>query len=176
MIGRLVYIIVALLLLLLEQNASWGLPWSQDMMNAPSVKPQETVVEETPQSAVPTHGEEPIPIPANIGELFQAKVRAVSLVNPVDATADSIEKGKFFYETNCFPCHGKEGFGDGPVGKKFSPPPSNLTTDFVQKQPDGQLFLTITHGSIAMPFYRDALYPEERWHLINYVKGVLGRK
>ena len=176
MIGRLAYILIAILLLISEQNLSWGLPWSKDMKDAPSVKPQETIVETTPESSVSIKGEEPIPIPKNIGELFQAKVKAASLVNPVEATAESLEKGKFFYDTNCFPCHGETGLGDGLVGKKFSPPAANLTTDSIQKQPDGQIFLTITHGSIAMPFYRDSMNPEERWHLINYIKGVLGKK
>ncbi len=154
----------------------WAWPWSQDMFDQISIKPQETIVETTPESSVSITNEEPIPIPKNIGELFQAKVKAAALLNPVEPTAESIESGKFFYDTHCYPCHGKEGLGDGPVGKKFSPPAANLTTESIQKQPDGQMFVTITHGSIAMPFYRDAMNPEERWHLINYIQGVFGKK
>lgn len=176
MMGRLVYVLIAILLLFFEYNLSWGMPWSKDMKDAPSVKPQETSVEATPESSVSIEDEEPIPIPKNIGELFQAKVKAASLPNPVEQTAESLEQGKVFYDTHCYACHGEEGLGDGPVGKKFSPPAANLTTDSIQKQPDGQMFLTITHGSIAMPFYRDAMNPEERWHLINYIKGALGKK
>jgi mono/diheme cytochrome c family protein len=175
MMSRLAYVLIAMLLLFFDQNLSWGMPWSKDMKDAPSVKPQETIVEETPESSVSTTDEEPIPIPKNIGELFQAKVKAASLTNPVEQNFKSLEKGKVFYDVHCSPCHGKEGLGDGPVGKKFSPPAANLTTDSIRKQPDGQLFLTISHGSIAMPFYRDALNPEERWHLINYMKGALGK-
>jgi mono/diheme cytochrome c family protein len=174
--SRLTYVLIAMFLLLFEYNLSWGLPWSKDMKDAPSVKPQETIVEETPESSVSTAGEEPIPIPKNIGELFQAKVKAASLVNPVERTFESMEKGKVFYDLNCYPCHGEKGLGDGPVGKKFSPPAANLSTESIQKQPDGQIFLTISHGSIAMPFYRDAMSPEERWHLINYIKGALGKE
>ena len=66
--------------------------------------------------------------------------------------------------------------GDGPVARKFIPDPMNLTLDYVQIQPDGQLFYTISHGSIAMPSYRDSITVKDRWHLINYIKAVLGEK
>ena len=49
-----------------------------------------------------------------------------------------------------------------------------LNLDYVQLQPDGQLFYTISHGSIAMPFYRQAILPEDRWHLVNFIKEVFG--
>ncbi len=50
----------------------------------------------------------------------------------------------------------------------------NLTLDYVQLQPDGQLYYTISHGSIAMPYYRQAIVAEDRWNLINYIKEALG--
>ena len=49
-----------------------------------------------------------------------------------------------------------------------------LNLDYVQLQPDGQIFYTISHGSIAMPFYRQAILSEDRWHLVNFVKEVFG--
>ncbi|MBT8143461.1 MAG: cytochrome c, partial [Gammaproteobacteria bacterium] len=76
-------------------------------------------------------------------------------------------------QTHCASCHGAGGSGDGPVGLKYVPPPMDLTTDYVQQQADGQLFYTITHGGVVMPFYRDAIDIEDRWHLINYIKSEL---
>ena len=51
----------------------------------------------------------------------------------------------------------------------------NLTLDYVQTQPDGQLFYTISHGSIAMPYYRDSIPARQRWDLVNYLKVVIGQ-
>jgi hypothetical protein len=48
--------------------------------------------------------------------------------------------------------------------------------DYVQLQPDGQIFFTISYGSIAMPFYRDSIPEDDRWHVVNYIKHVLGQK
>ena len=52
----------------------------------------------------------------------------------------------------------------------------DLTLEYVQQQPDGQIWYTISHGSIAMPYYRDSIRDVERWHVVNYVKQVLNPK
>jgi hypothetical protein len=49
-----------------------------------------------------------------------------------------------------------------------------LNLDYVQLQPDGQLFYTISHGSIAMPYYRQAMLAEDRWNVVNYITEVFG--
>jgi hypothetical protein len=51
-----------------------------------------------------------------------------------------------------------------------------LNLDYVQLQPDGQIFYTISHGSIAMPFYRQSMPAEDRWHLVNFIKEVFGER
>ena len=91
------------------------------------------------------------------------------------ASPESIERGRYFYEINCLVCHGEAGKGDGPVGKKFEDKaPVDLNEAYTQDQADGQLFFTLTRGREAMPFYRDALSPEERWDVVNFVKDELG--
>ncbi|MEE8233489.1 MAG: cytochrome c [Gammaproteobacteria bacterium] len=163
------------LLLLLLPDTAITLPWDEDMRDQPSVKPQESKVETAPES-VPTTGEEPTPPPENINELVKARLQAGAMKNPVPMTGGSVNRGKVLYDIQCAVCHGKHGHGDGPVGRKFIPDPMNLTLDYVQIQPDGQLFYTISHGSIAMPSYRDSITVKDRWHLINYIKAVLGEK
>jgi len=49
-----------------------------------------------------------------------------------------------------------------------------LNEDYTQDQADGQLFFTITRGRALMPYYRDALNIEERWHVVNYLKQEFG--
>ncbi len=90
---------------------------------------------------------------------------------------ESLAQGEYLYQINCLVCHGKEGLGDGPVGQKFvTKSPVDLHEDYTQDQADGQLFFTLTRGRALMPFYRDALSVEERWHVINYVKNEFGKK
>ncbi len=154
---------------------SLALPWDEDMRNQPSVKPQESQVR-TNTSSVPTKNKETIPTPAGINELVLARLAAGELENPVRVTPESLNLGKSLYEVHCRTCHGDQGRGDGPVGLKFVVAPMDLTMDYVQLQPDGQIFFTISHGSIAMPFYRDSIPEDDRWHVVNYIKHVLGQK
>ena len=167
------YLIVMLLGIL--PTAALPLPWDEDMRDQPSVKPQESQVRNN-ASSVPREGKELFPPPKDMTELVQNRLKAGAIKNPVPKTGKSLNRGKYVYDLHCAVCHGDQGYGDGPVGKKYIPDPMNLTIDYVQLQPDGQLFYTISHGSIAMPYYRDSIPAEDRWHLINYIKSVLGQK
>ncbi len=150
------------------------LPWDKDMVDQPSRKPQDSVVETNPTS-VPVGGKDRYPPPKDIIELVRARLDAgKTLVNPIPKSPESLARGREMYVLHCLVCHGKQGRGDGPVGQKFVPQPMELNLDYVQLQPDGQLFYTISHGSIAMPFYRQAMPAEDRWHLVNYIKEVFG--
>ena len=147
-------------------------PWSKDMKNQPSVKPQESQVTLN-RSSVPNDGGEPYGAPKDMPELVRMRLEAGKLTNPVPKSAESLNRGKALYDVHCGVCHGAQGRGDGPVGGKYIPDPMDLTLDYVQMQPDGQLYYTISHGSIAMPYYRDSIAKQERWHVINYIKEVL---
>lgn len=151
----------------------WSLPWDRDMQNQPSVKAQESVVE-TSSESVPIGDQELFSVPNGLIELVRARLVAGEvLVNPIANSAESLERGRQLYEVHCLVCHGAEGQGNGPVGQKFVPQPMNLRVDYVQLQPDGQLYYTISHGSIVMPYYRQAIIAEDRWNLINYIKQVM---
>ena len=153
-------------------NLGSALPWSKDMKNQASVKPQESQVEVN-RSSIPRDGGDRYRAPQDMGELVRMRLDAGKLDNPVPKSAESLNRGKALYDIHCAVCHGVQGHGDGPVGKKYIPDPMDLTLDYVQLQPDGQLYYTISHGSIAMPFYRDSIAKQERWHVINYIKEVL---
>jgi mono/diheme cytochrome c family protein len=107
--------------------------------------------------------------------MSDAKDAAATIRNPVPATPASIERGKYFFEINCLVCHGATGLGDGPVGQKFvDKAPVDLNDAYTQDQADGQIFFTLTRGRELMPFYRDALSPDERWDVINYIRHEFG--
>ena len=161
---------------LLTASAQVGAnPWSEDMRDQPSVKPNEAQVE-TDDGAVASGGKEPIGRPTDLTHLVNSRLAAgTELNNPKAKSPASLLRGKEVYDVHCLVCHGADGHGDGAVGKKFVPPPMDLTLEYVQSQPDGQLFFTISRGSIAMPYYKDVISPDDRWHLINYLKEVLGQ-
>jgi len=167
---------IAVLLLFSQANPGWGFPWDQDMVDQPGAKPQRSPAPAEPGS-IPIVGGETMPAPTTDIAMDEAKDAAATVLNPIPATAESLAQGAYLYEINCRVCHGKQGQGDGPVGLKFvTKSPVNLHEDYTQDQADGQLFFTLTRGRALMPFYRDALSVEERWHVINYVKHEFGNR
>jgi mono/diheme cytochrome c family protein len=154
-----------LLILALLPGMAHAWPWSRDMMNQPSIKPQEGKMPAAPKKSIPVSG-------------LQTKVKnrlyAYKLANPVAADNKSIARGKQFFTIFCVPCHGVEGKGDGPVGKKFPVPPMDLTNNFIQNEAfDNWIFSNITFGGRLMPSYQNDLLPEERWDVVNYIKHGL---
>ncbi len=161
-------------------------PWSQDMMNQPSIKPQELPPGKTapapyPSRSVPVQG-----IPTKVNNLEEAN----TLANPIPVSEESLQKGRTLFRIVCAACHGLSGQGvdnpvDSPVAEKIGA--ANLTTEYVQQQlTEGWIFGTITYGSAStlMPPYgvtkggvgSNDLSPEERWHVVNYVRHGLTKE
>lgn len=150
----------------LVPGAAYAWPWSWDMFNQRSYKAQEDTPPPTPEGIVTTNGR----------VYIKDRADSARLKNPFEATKPSIERGGVKYKTACAPCHGDTGKGDGLVGQKYVAP-TDLTTDYVQNKPAGDIYYTITYGGLAiMPSYGDSLSPEDRWHVVNYIKNVLGKK
>lgn len=160
---------------LLAPTLAYAWPWSQDMMDQPSVKPQEPVRDgkmmEFPHRSVPVQG-----LPTQVADREAAK----TLANPVPATAESIQEGRALFRIVCAACHGLTGLADSPVSDKIGAIP--LNDDYVQKQlTEGWIFGTITYGSAIMPPYgvpggkagANDLSVEERWHVVNYMRHAL---
>ncbi|MBH97834.1 MAG: hypothetical protein CMM56_05210 [Rhodospirillaceae bacterium] len=164
---------LTLFLVLWVPIISWGFPWNQDMVDQPTEKPLESEAPPGPGS-IPILGGETLPAPTTVVGMTEAKDDAASLENPVPMTQQSIDRGKTLYEINCSVCHGAGGEGDGTVGLLFSVAPVNLNDAYTQDQADGSIFFTITRGRGVMPYYRDALDHEERWHVINYLRAEFG--
>ncbi len=148
-----------------------SMPWSWDLFAQPSHKAQEEKALAMPEGTVPVKGK-----PLEIASMADA----TSVKSPVRATRESIERGRDRYSIYCAVCHGSSGRGDGTVGVQFAAP-TDLTSNYVQKKEHGEIFYTITHGGAgilgirnsidkrSMPRYADAIAPEDRWHIANYV-------
>ncbi len=153
-------------------GALQALPWNDDMKDQPSVKTQESEVE-LPSESVPGDGGE-LDGPNDLQELVRARLLVgESLSDPLSEEQANAGDAALKYEHYCQTCHGAGGTGDGAVGLKYNPQPMDLTLPYVQNQPDGQLFYTITHGGVVMPSYRFALSQEDRWRIVRYLRTGL---
>jgi high-affinity iron transporter len=64
----------------------------------------------------------------------------------VSAAAGDAAKGKSVYQSKCVTCHGAEGKGDGPVGKKLKPPAGNFSSPESKKKSPEELQKIIENG------------------------------
>lgn len=91
-----------------------------------------------------------------------------------------LKRGRERYGIYCFPCHGAEGFGNGPVhqraltlkGGTVWVPPSNLTDAERKSRTDGFLFNVITNGIRNMPSYGAQVPVKDRWAIVSYVRAL----
>ena len=156
--------------LLLAPALAQAWPWSKDMSEQISVKPQESVDPKHPgMEPYPAHS---VPVP---GTTVYVKDRdaAEKMPNPVKADQKSLEFGGKLFGIYCTPCHGYQGKGDGLVGKKLIIQPFDLTAEHARSVSDGYIFGMMTFGGAVMPSYANDLSPKERWHVVNYVRHVL---
>jgi mono/diheme cytochrome c family protein len=97
-------------------------------------------------------------------------------VNPIAASPDSLARGQQLYTESCLACHGPQGRGDGPIARTLRPPPADLREHMAAGHTDAELFEWITNGipGTAMPAWKDQLPPDDRWHVINYLRTFAG--
>lgn len=157
-------------LLALSPVVAHAWPWSMDMANQISIKPQESVDVNHPGPALFPQRSVPVP-----GTTVFVKDRdaAEKLPNPVAADEKSVAMGGKLFAIYCVPCHGKSGTGDGYVGEKLVLRPFDLTSDRLAGLPDGHIFGMMTFGGAIMPVYANDLSPTERWDVVNYVRKGL---
>ena len=162
LIAFIVVVIVAVLTVLMAQllTGCW-VDVGNEMGDQPSVGYVEPPRSSAPDEAVPFTGPDVPP-----GEGIPA--------NPVSRTADSEDRGFAAYVLFCSTCHG-EAAGEpapGPVGALIAPPPPHLG-DVMGGLQDGEVFLAISRGFGRMPALASRMSPEERWHLVNYLRGLV---
>lgn len=93
--------------------------------------------------------------------------------NPIPISMESMKIGEERFKVLCATCHGKLGEGDGGVvGPGRFPAPPSLHTDGARAYEDGTIYHIIMKGNGKMPGYADKLEPDERWHVINYLRAL----
>lgn len=96
---------------------------------------------------------------------------AKNLKNPLAKSDKAVTDGKKIAETNCAPCHGPKGLGDGPAAAALPVKPANWTSPAVQAESDGELFWKITNGRGPMPPWKH-LSENDRWALVQYIRSL----
>jgi len=108
-------------------------------------------------------------------EKWEAPAEAKKTKNPVKATPQVLEGAKKIAQTQCAPCHGMSGKGDGPAAANLPVKPADWTSKRVQAESDGELFWKITNGRGPMPPWKH-LSEQERWGLVHYVRSLAPKK
>jgi mono/diheme cytochrome c family protein len=93
-------------------------------------------------------------------------VLLLALVVPFSALA--ADAAAAMYKTRCGPCHGADGSGNTPMGKKLAA--KALGSPEVQKQTDEQLQKVIASGKGKMPAF-DKLSAAQIGDLVKVVRG-----
>ena len=148
----------------------------QDMMEQPSIKPQE-YDESSPNHSgmrVPPEGTQPVGyIPYRYAKDFTLSSQNK---NPVagDFSEATISVGLKFYQTNCMVCHGSHGEGgeNSSVGAKMALKPPALTSQKIRNWSDGEIFHVITMGQGVMGPYGSHIPAKYRWQVVNYVRQL----
>jgi len=147
-----------------------------DMGNQPKLKPQRgDLLGENPIGMlVPPEGaiaadDRPYPFAQDEGDQAGA-----ALQNPLPASEEVIEHGKFTFENVCIVCHGPEAAGDGHVARLFPEPPS-LMTQKVRDWTDGRIFHLPMRGQGSMPSQASVVSQNDIWSVIHYLRTVQAR-
>jgi Tol biopolymer transport system component/mono/diheme cytochrome c family protein len=116
-------------------------------------------------------GKAPLLVPFTMA--IAAPGEASGPTNPFKVDTQSILAGQKLYLTNCVPCHGPTGKGDGPSAAGLNPRPADFSQHMVPgKHTDGQVFLWIKNGypNSAMPAWGLRLTDEQIWQLVGYLR------
>jgi S-disulfanyl-L-cysteine oxidoreductase SoxD len=141
-----------------------GLRWGDDMFYTQRVMPGEIAFSMPPGSVARSESELYYP--------KEAREAAAARKNPIPATPDSLKKGSDLFAIYCTPCHGTSGKGDGLVTTKFVPPADLTSPDLQKARTDGYWQSYLSVGGAVMPSYGEALSPEERWHVVNFLRTL----
>jgi cytochrome c6 len=80
------------------------------------------------------------------------------------------DDGAALFKSKCAMCHGPDGKGEVPMGKKLGA--RDLTSDDVQKQSDAQLTEVVTKGKNKMPSYSEKLSKDQIAQLVAYIREI----
>lgn len=87
------------------------------------------------------------------------------------ASAPNIQNGSVIFVTECTPCHGDKGLGDGPQSQQLPiPVPAIGMAEKGQLASPARWFTVVTRGQMDryMPPFADKLSDQQRWDVVSY--------
>jgi mono/diheme cytochrome c family protein len=156
-------VVAALATTLAAAPRAHAFPWSIDMYRSEAVQPLARAPRVMPAGTMPMHRGEPP---------MTREQATIKLHNPLPDTPENLARGKQLFMTNCAPCHGESGIGDGPAAKVLSRKPADLVHGVSKMLPEGYIYGTIRDGGIVMPPLDDAMSSDERWQVVLFVRSL----
>ncbi|MFH1121682.1 MAG: c-type cytochrome [Bacteroidota bacterium] len=100
---------------------------------------------------------------------------AAELVNPLQATPETLKNGKEMYSIFCQGCHGDSGNGEGYLftSGRFAIKPASLLSEKMMAAPEGDIYHVISAGYNVMGAHGHMIRPGDRWKIAMYVKNEL---
>ena len=94
-----------------------------------------------------------------------------SISHVVFAAGGDAGKGKAIFQAKCVTCHGAQGKGDGPLGKKLKPPAGDFTSAESKKKSEDELLDIIQNGKpkTSMVAWKKQLNETELQDVLAYV-------
>ena len=95
--------------------------------------------------------------------------------NPLSGNEEAIAKGKDEFQSTCFPCHGREGKGDGPAAKAMGIKPGDLSDPMRgAAMSAGEQYLVMKNGipDTAMQPFGAALSDDQTWRILAFVETL----
>ena len=97
-----------------------------------------------------------------------------AISHAVLAAAGDPAKGKAIYQAKCMTCHGAQGKGDGPLGKKLKPPAADFSSAESKKKSPEELHKIIENGvpKTSMVAWNKQLNESEIENVLAYVLSL----
>ncbi len=137
------------------------------MRMQPNVRTWQAEVPPLPAGVVPAE----TPDAAPNGKAPAAET-AAALASPAPASAESVARGRIYYQYYCVFCHGEAGDGNGPVGHSYVPKPSDLRAPKITGYSDGQMLRAMLVGVGHEPVLEKVVPDEHRWPLVHYLRTL----
>ncbi len=109
----------------------------------------------------------------SVNRMLLTSMVAVGLLLLCAGSSLAQSAGETLFKSKCAMCHGPDGKGEVPMGKKLSA--HDLNSAEVQKQSDAQLTEVVTKGKNKMPAYDGKLSKEQIAQLVAYLREI-GKK
>ena len=96
------------------------------------------------------------------------------LSNPLALTPRLLAEARAHFADHCASCHGNDGSGDTPLGRRLYPRAPDMRLPATQGLTDGELFRTIEDGIrlTGMPGWGGEVSPDVSWSLVHFIRHL----